>query len=762
LAADGTLAGAISGRGPNLAVLLPAPPVPFRADGRLTVSSGLALADELSLEIAGSPASGAVALRVAPQQRLDIALAASRLDLDAWLPTLLHAGTTIVGINVPTGVDLSAEAAPYAGGTLQHLRAAFELTADKLIVRDASAVLPGDAMLHLSGDIARSDPAHPRFDGKANLRAPVFRTTLRWFYAAWPGLLPSLLTADLPPGSLERVQLSADVLAGADSVALSSLAGSVNDAPITGSLGFKRGAPPMITADLALDRVSLDPWWPARLPDIASVSRMAAGLDAELRFRIREATLEASTIRGVAIDTAFDAGALKLRRIEGAVEGMHLKASGSISEAGKVTAATVSLSTDDATAFARLMPPSWRATPALWHGPATLAVEAAGPPEALTLGIVLTMADATLDARPVIDTRTGEWTGPLTLRHPGARRLLATLGVPEQLGLVGLPDWLGDGSLSLVAHLAGAPGQLTASSFDVTASSLHGFGKLTLDQSASPPRVTGQVSLDSLPVAMPSSYSDVPLPLALLHGWQANMHVEISRLLAGSAPVLRDVSATLMLANGALRIEQFVGNLSGGTLSGAGLFDSSAEPPALMIQAALKSANIAEPLGEVPLDLVSGHAEGRMELNASGYSPSAVVATLAGHASLAVTDGAVSGFDLFRVKLAAARPDHGAAAAATRDALMSGTTGFDRLDLSGNLAHGDLSLDGTHLACSSGEADVTGGVGLASGKLDLRILLRPAVPDPPEVVLRMTGPLEHANRVPELARLSQWLAERAP
>ena len=164
LSADGTLAGGITSRGPNLAVLLPVPAVPFRADGRLTVSSGLAVADELSLEIGGSPASGAVALRVAPQLRLDIALAASRLDLDAWLPVLLRAGTTIAGINVPTGVDLSAEAAPFGGGTLQRLRAAFDLTGDQLIVRDASALLPGDAVLHASGHIARSDPTHPRFE----------------------------------------------------------------------------------------------------------------------------------------------------------------------------------------------------------------------------------------------------------------------------------------------------------------------------------------------------------------------------------------------------------------------------------------------------------------------------------------------------------------------------------------------------------------------------------------------------------------------
>ena len=87
---DGTLAGRITGRGPDLSQLLPAPAVPFSAEGRLTIAGGLAAADDLAIDIGGSPARGAVALRVAPSPRLDLALAASRLDLDAWLPVLLH------------------------------------------------------------------------------------------------------------------------------------------------------------------------------------------------------------------------------------------------------------------------------------------------------------------------------------------------------------------------------------------------------------------------------------------------------------------------------------------------------------------------------------------------------------------------------------------------------------------------------------------------------------------------------------------------
>nr|MDA8248490.1 AsmA family protein [Rhodospirillales bacterium] len=62
-APDGTFGGRVAARGPDLAQLLPAPAVPFRAEGRVTVAGGLAAADDLALQIGGSPARGAVALR---------------------------------------------------------------------------------------------------------------------------------------------------------------------------------------------------------------------------------------------------------------------------------------------------------------------------------------------------------------------------------------------------------------------------------------------------------------------------------------------------------------------------------------------------------------------------------------------------------------------------------------------------------------------------------------------------------------------------
>jgi AsmA-like C-terminal region/AsmA family len=761
LAADGTLAGTIASRGPNLAVLLPAPPVPFRADSRLTVGSGLAAIDGLAIEIGGSPASGSLALRVAPQQRLDVALSASRLDLDAWLPVLLRAGTTIAGIDVPIGFAFSTEAAPLGGGTLEHVRAAFDLVGNDLVVRDASASLPGNGMLHLSGRIARDDPAHPRFEGDARLDAPVLRTTLRWLDDTMPGTLPAGMLSGAPNGVLQRAELSAHVVTGGGEISLSQLAGSVDDAPIVGRISFKRGEPPSLKADLTLDRLALDPWLPVRLPDLADLSHLASGVDAELRFDVRQATWAGSTINGLAVDAAIEAGSVLVRRIEGVARGAHIVASGMLGEGGRLSDGVLTLVTSDASPLADLLPNAWRATPAFWHGPADLEVQAAGPQEAFATSARLTLADAQLEARPTFDLGSGAWTGTLTLHHPGARRLIATLGLSERLGVPGLPAWLGDGSLSLVAHLAGTPSRLAADTFDLNAATLHAGGDVALDRGGAEPQLSGHIHADSLALPVPDVDSGVPLPLGILRGWRGDLRVEVRSLLAGSRPVLRDASVDLAVADERLRFERFSAKLGSGAVSGEFAFDAAAGPPSLSLQVRLSDATIDGPLADAPIDLLSGRADGSLRLTATGYSPSTILATLDGQARLTVADGALSGFDLFRMKLAVEKPNAKDAEAAASDALASGATGFDRLDLRASLSRGDLSLDEGLLTGIAGEARFAGGINLATQAVDVRIALQPALPNPPEIAIRVTGPIDRPNRTPQLANLARWMAELA-
>ena len=215
----GQLAGSVRAAGPDLSLLLPTPALRFSAEGRLTVADGLAEADELTVKLDGAPASGAVALRMLPRPRVDVALSATRLNLDPWTPLLLRQPPARQ--HMPVGLDFSASAATLAGATLTHLQASFELVPGVVKVQDVAATLPGNAQLQLSGVISRGDGS-PSFQGAGRLHAPVLRTTLKWLL---PHAGPQI--AVLPAGVAQRADLSGAVNLRPGRVVLTKLQGHV-------------------------------------------------------------------------------------------------------------------------------------------------------------------------------------------------------------------------------------------------------------------------------------------------------------------------------------------------------------------------------------------------------------------------------------------------------------------------------------------------------------------------------------------------------
>jgi len=765
LAADGSLSGRVAGRGPDLSQLMPAPPVAWRGDGRLSAAGGLAVADELSLSIGGSPARGAVALRVAPDARLDLSVAAGRLDLDAWLPVLARGADAAV----PTGIDLSAEAATLAGGTLRRVRGGFDLDRDGVTLRDGQAVLPGDAQLTLSGRLprpvraetgraetgrggtGRGEAGRAEFDGMARLTAPDLRATLDWLAPLFPA---ALSPSGLVPGVLRTADLTAKVNAGIGQGSLSDLAGTLDGSPLRGGLSVKLGPRLGLGAGLSFDRLALDPWLPdpaaLATPDgMAAALARATGVDADLGLQVRQATLRGEPLGPLALNVQTEAARITLRRLEAAPLGARLTASGTVGEGGRVSDGSVEVSAPDLAPFRRLLPPGFPLAP-LARGPGSLSLTLSGPPDALAARLMLEGGGVRLEARPVLALAARRWTGPVTLHHPGAPRLLETLGMP------GTAPWLGDGSMSLLAQVQAAPGRIVVERFDLVAASLRAAGQLTLEGRG----VTGQVTAEVLPLPLPYPRGRDPLPFWALHGWDAALKVEAAQVLLGQAPALQALSADVVVGGGALRLPRVSAGLMGGVLSGTALVDAAADPPRVALAAELSGAAVTGPVLDAPLDLASGALDGRLDLSAAGHSPAALLATMSGTAGLGVQDGTLAGLDLPAAAAALADPGQAGLPARIRAALLGGTTAFSKLALPMRVQRGVIALDGT-LAAPSGSIDLAGAMDLL-GAADLRLLLRPVAPDPqpgPELGLLLTGPLG-AARTPELAGLSRWLAER--
>jgi len=742
IGADGSLTGRIVGRGPDLSQLLPAPAVPFKADGRVTVAGGLAAADDLQAEIGGSPARGAVALRVSPEPRLDVALAASRLDLDAWLPVLLHGRA----LQVPTGIDLSAEAAQLAGGTLRQLRAAFDLTGGVADVRELRAVLPGETSLQLAGRISRSEGAMPpHFEGDCVVSAPNLRATLTWLQSA--GVAPFNL---LPQGVLRSAELRAHATVDPGVVAVGSLDGTVDESRVSGSLTLRGGPRYSIGAGLAVDRLNLDPWMPATMPALSVMPAELGKIDANLRLDAKQALLHGLTIAPLSVDAGAEAGRLTLRKLDVTVNGVHGTGSATVVEGGRLTEGRLDVQAPQAAPLAALLPDQLaylgQRAPGLWRAAANVQVLGTGVPDSLSLKVTAELGDLRLEAQPVIDLPKRQWTGPLTLRHPGAPRLA------EALGLTGAPAWLGDGSLSLVSQLSGDPTRISADKFDLAAGSLHATGTLTLDRPAESRRLTGQIAAEILPLPLPYPRAPDPLPIGMLKGWDGSVKLEAGRVLAGMTPLLEHASATLTLADGTLAMNGLTANLGGGALTGSVSIGVAADPPTLSVQANVADARIAAPLFDLPLDVTGGRLDGAATLKATGHSPAALLATLSGDAHFSVDGGVLSGIDLRKAAGQLAEDD-------VRAALTGGSTPFDRLNATLHVERGNVRLDQVDLGAGSGMAKLTGNIDLPDNSGDLLLSLRPAVPDPPEIGLRLGGPLDAMRRIPDLLDLTRWRAQ---
>ncbi len=744
---DGTLAGRVTGRGPDLSHILPAPAVSFRAEGRVTIAGGLAAADDLAMEIGGSPARGAVALRVTPAPRLDLAIAASRLNLDTWLPVLERAGT----FDLPTGVDLSAEAASFAGGTLRGLRAAVDLSNAGAQVREVRAVLPGDAPLRLSGRIGPSDapgPRHARFEGDVALSAPALRTTLAWVQQA--GLTP---IASLPEGVLRTADLGFHVVAEPGQVAIAAIDGTIDGNRVAGSMTLRGGKRFVVGAGLTLERLDLDGWLPSEAPSLAALPGHFAPFDLDLRLEAKQALFQGVAFAPLALDASAEGGRLTVRKLDVQVDGVHATASATVGEGGHVSEGRLDLQAPRAEALAPLLPDGLafltHQAPGLWQTATNVQVLGSGTPERLALKLSADLADLRLESAPVLDLTHHTWTATTTLRHPGAPRLA------EALGMGGAAFWLGDGSLGLIAQLSGAPGRLAADSFDLAAGGLRATGALLLDRAGARPMLTGHIAAETLPLPLPSWHSVDPLPVGGLRGFDAAIKFAAERVQAGLAPLVGHAEGTVGLADGVLRVDLTRGELAGGGVAGVATLDARADPPAIAVAFGITGAAIDGPVLDLPLDLTDGRLEAHVGVTATGHAPAAMLSTLAGDVTLAVTDGALSG-------VALARLDPRGDDAALRATMLGGATPFATFALAAHAERGVLTLHDTTLDGPAGSIGAEGRIDLPGDAADLRLALHPAVPDAPTLGLRLSGPWSTLRRAPELAEAARWRAAHPP
>ncbi|HEX3984102.1 MAG TPA: AsmA family protein [Acidisoma sp.] len=719
LNARGQVAGQFTAHGADLSEFIAAPARAFDAKGQLTADGqGVHLAD-VTATIGTMPATGDIALSLpaagAPplsQPRLAINLHMPMLDLEPWL----RAFPTASSKGLPLRLSLDADAAVYGDGLLRHFGVTLATSPTLLRIDALTAILPGEAGLTLAGFY---DPQSSGFTGQMKLDAPSPLVTLHWLAATH--LVPDL--AGALPG-LSSLAIDAGVTAGPGRVAMTGIQGLVNDTTMTGGVVLTDGTNPKLSAGLTFGRVDLDDWlptgWLVNPPRPDLLARQLGGINADLQLAASEVWLGDDRLDHALLDADINNGSLNVRQFSAQDGGMQILASGAMDAKGALSSGRLILTAPQATPIVDLLPHPLRSLmPDFRAAPLSASLTASGPPTALALGLEGRLGDLGFSAQPVMDLVHDKWQGALTLQYPSAIRFMTSLGFGQAA------DWLGQGSLSVVANAASDGSAWSVGPLSFSLGMVHGGGHLGYTVKGPPDerRIVGALNFTTLPWPHPNA--DEPLPFGLLQGWNATLDISAASVVDDLSPLARQLRANLDVSDGVLRLALERARVLGGNAFGTIKLDT-ATPPTASADLTLQNGELgsgARPAW-LPDGLAAHQIDAALQLAARGYSLSSWRASLGGMANITALDGNLPGISLSAARSAGdGVPD--------RKVLFAGATPFDRLTATATLDQGELALSQAALAGSAGTIAASGDVDLVRGVCNLSLALKPSPSQPP-------------------------------
>lgn len=297
--------------------------------------------NDLAVTIGKTTVTGALGAALSDQVRVDVALAANRIDLDAWLDSLrpdaeqpaptpsarppdsspapprpaFAVPGTIIG-----SASLRVDALVYHGKIVRQLQADATLADGTVTVRRVSALLPGGSDLRISGKLA-AERGQPQFDGALEVASDNLRAALEWL---------GVDTHDVPADRLRTLLLTATVQVTPVLVQVNGIDLRLDASRLTGGIAYALRSRPSFGADIAIDRLNLDaylkPVGAARASSAASgenstatAKLVPAGLgvfdrfDTDTKLRIGALTANKMQLRDLRLDMHLLNGELTVR-----------------------------------------------------------------------------------------------------------------------------------------------------------------------------------------------------------------------------------------------------------------------------------------------------------------------------------------------------------------------------------------------------------------------------------------------------------------
>jgi hypothetical protein len=642
---------------------------------------------------------------------------------------------------VPMHLTLRAQAATALGGTLRDPMLDLR-TGGQAPAITASATLPGGAALNVSG-VLQSAGGGPLLDGPLTLRLPNLPATIAW-------LRPAAADQNLLAGLARQAELHANLRLSPSDVALSGLNAKFGSSIVTGSGTVTLGPHRALRAALSADHLAWDDMMARLAAGPAAITRY----DTDLDLHAASVQLPAFTLANAALQLRTGREGIQVRHFQADLSGLHADASGTMGADGMLADGALELTAPEAAK----LPAAWRVPANLWQGPFHLTLSASGPYRQLAAQLRADLGDLRAEAEGRIESDAPGFSSPrlaatVTLRHPGAPRLLAALGVQ------GAQRWLDSGSLALQAHLVASPGHLKAQDFSLAAAALHLGGQIDADFSGVIPTITGRIDAPNLTIPRFDARSPDKLPIGALLAWQGVIHLHADDISWGAQDIAADTDADITASGGVLAADISAARIAGGPFTGQAVLDSTQQSPALLARASL-GGGAMDDLPTLPPLLFSGGTAGfAVDLSGHGNSPATMLATASGTIQATIAGAALAGLDLpqLQQRLTARGPNLRQGLAA---AMASGSTGPIGGNITASMADGALTLQTAHLSGAAGTVDLDGTIDVAARTADVGVRVEPAVQNPPMLRLRLVGPWQAPRRATDVRAGLLWAGVR--
>jgi hypothetical protein len=641
---------------------------------------------------------------------------------------------------IPMRLDLAADRASLLGGALGPVAGVLMFDGTRASLDHVTATLPGNAKLAFSGHIARAQNAGYTVEGPASLDAPDLHATLQWLAPLAPALLDAMPDAVLRSG---RLNGTASLAPGRMGVA--AMGGTLDGVPMSGSFDFLFSAHPRLIAEASFDHLSIDSWLGSAglHPGMALADFARSFTTVETRVTLRAASADwaGEVLHDAALEAQTGARGLQIGRASAtAFGGTKFDFSGTVGPGGALADVHAHASTHDAAKTFAALPRSWHVLPGLWQGDADMELRADGTPDDLGLQLRADAGDLVMEAESRRNTLNGTAQTTITLRHPGAPRFLAALGVANA------ERFLDTGSLAVLAHFQTAPGQVTLQDFSLAAASLSLAGQGRIDFLGAEPLVKLEIAADTLALpALASLEDDHWLDMLHVPAWGGDVRLAAKTVTFGLQPIAQNLTADVHAASGAFYIDTLETEVAGGKLHAQFASDGAR----LALQAQLTGAAIDGKLTGLPIDIDGGGADLNLDLFGSGRTEAALLGSLSGLAHLDLHDAHIDGFDLPRLTTLLTAHPRGTRAALQAALVQGNSAGFSGY---ANVAldHGHATLSDSFLSSADGALSAAGTVDLPASTIDLKLDLAPALPSPPHFTMHLAGPLREAKSTADL------------